>query len=193
MRLKSLRIAGFRGFNEEQSIDLDGALIIYCGINGSGKSSLAEAVEWVLFGFTLRRQKGDEISKREYADSYRNVHYKGSSSPFVELVFSDQAGNEHTVKRELNPDESTKLFLDKSAVANLSSIGITNLRDRPIILQHSLHDFIFMKPKERYEVLSRMLGLDDLISFRSSVRIPLKATGHSAESDRCRSSAESIS
>lgn len=169
MRLRSLKVAGFRGFNEERIIDLEDALVIYCGSNGSGKSSIAEALEWVFFGFTLRREKGDEISKREYANSYRNVHYKGPQSPFVDLLLIDSSANERTLRRELHPDETSALSLDGNVVTDLKALGVTNLRDRPIILQHSLHDFIFMKPKERYEVLSRMLGLDDLITFRNTV------------------------
>ena len=38
------------------------------------------------------------------------------------------------------------------------------MHDRPLILQHTLQDFIFMKPKARYEVLSAMLGLEPLPS-----------------------------
>ncbi|MBA7519655.1 hypothetical protein ES705_11735 [subsurface metagenome] len=169
MRLIKLKVAGLRGFNEEQEIDLDGRLVIYSGINGSGKSSIAEAIEWVLFGCTLRRIKGDSISKREYANSYRNVHYKGPKLPFVELTFRDASNQEHTILRELNEDESTNLFVDSKHASDLSSVGITNLRDRPLILQHALHDFIFMRPKERYEVLSAMLGLEELITFRACI------------------------
>jgi len=169
MKLVNLKIAGFRGFNEEQLIDLDGTLVIYGGVNGSGKSSIAEAIEWVLFGFTVRRAKGETISRREYANCYRNVHYKGSSSPFVEFTFRDSGDTEHTIRRELNEDESSNLFLDSNPVEDLSTLGISNLRDRPLILQHALHDFIFMRPKERYEVLSAMLGLEKLILFRTTV------------------------
>ncbi len=63
--------------------------------------------------------------------------------------------------------------------------------DRPLILQHTLQDFIFMKPKGRYEVLSSMLGLEPLIAFRNTLeaaktdfirRIPQKV--REAESQR---------
>lgn len=167
MKLKSLKAAGFRAFNEEQSVDLDGKLVIYTGPNGGGKSSIGEAVEWVLFGCTLRRVKGDEISKREFAGCYRNVHYKGTAASFVEAIFIDSTGKDIVIKRELQDDETSKLFLDGKQVFDLKILGIRDVYDRPLILQHTLHDFIYMKPKSRYEILSAMLGLDELITFRS--------------------------
>jgi len=74
MKLVNLKVAGIRGFNDEQPIEFDAKLVIYYGPNGSGKTSIGEAIEWLLYGKTLKRVKGDEISKREYAGSYRNTH-----------------------------------------------------------------------------------------------------------------------
>ena len=37
MRLTSLTVAGIRGFNEKQHVDLDGPLVIYWGPNSCGK------------------------------------------------------------------------------------------------------------------------------------------------------------
>jgi DNA repair exonuclease SbcCD ATPase subunit len=71
MKLINLTISGFRGFNGEQTLDFEGDLIIYAGPNGAGKTSMGESLEWLLYGKTLKRTKGDEISKREYAESYR--------------------------------------------------------------------------------------------------------------------------
>lgn len=169
MRLVGLKVAGFRGFNDEQTIDLDAKLVIYFGPNGSGKTSVGEAIEWLFYGRTIKRVKGDEISKREYEGSYRNTHYHGAVDPFVEAQIKDASGAFHTIRRELNADESSKLTIDGKPVAALKQFGIGNLYDRPLILQHTLQDFIFMKPKTRYEVLSAMLGLEPLIDFRSAV------------------------
>ena len=78
MKLNKLIVRGLRGFNEEQTIDLNGDLVIFSGSNGCGKTSIGEAIEWVLYGRTLKRMKGDEISKREYQGSYQNAHFGGA-------------------------------------------------------------------------------------------------------------------
>ena len=169
MQLVRLRVAGFRGFNDEQPVELYGRVVIYFGANGAGKTSIGEAIEWLLYGRTVKRHKGDEISKREYAESYRNTHYTGGHRPYVEAEVLDQNDQARTIRRELNDDESSVLTVDGQAEEDLQIFGISTLYDRPLILQHPLQDFIFMKPKTRYEVLSSMLGLEGLIAFRNAV------------------------
>ncbi len=170
MKLVSLTVAGFRAFNDEQTIDLDGCLVIYCGPSGAGKTSIGECIEWLLYGTTLKRSKGDQISKREYALSYRNAHFNGPGKPFVELNVQDAGDRHRVIRRELNDDETSGVTVDGKPVKELSEFGIGTLYDRPLILQHTLQDFIYMKPKTRYQVLSAMLGLEELTEFRNAVQ-----------------------
>ena len=58
MKLIGLKVAGVRGFNDEQTIDLDAKLVIYYGPNGSGKTSLGEAIEWLFYGRTDKAGQG---------------------------------------------------------------------------------------------------------------------------------------
>ena len=75
MRLLNLTIRNFRGFgNAITSITLDGDLLLFFGPNGFGKTSLAEAIEWLFYGTTKRRQQGDSYSRSEYANSFANIH-----------------------------------------------------------------------------------------------------------------------
>jgi DNA repair exonuclease SbcCD ATPase subunit len=192
MKLRNLQVAGLRGFNDKQTVELDGQLIIYTGPNGCGKTSIGECLEWLFYGKTLKRSKGDEISKREYAESYRNAHYTGPHNPFVEAALNDDNGDEHIIRRELLDSEASVLTVDGKQTDTLEEFGISTLYDRPLILQHTLQDFIFMKPKARYEVLSAMLGLEPLIAFRNTVeqakadlarRLPVRAIEAQASSE----------
>jgi hypothetical protein len=169
MRITQLKVRGFRGFNEEQPIDLSDPIAIFEGPNGSGKTSIGEAVEWLLYGRTLKRTKGDELSKREYDGCYRDIHFIGPGEPFVEAEVQDLKGKDRKIRRELRQDETSVLQVDGNVVTDLRAFGINTMYDRPLILQHTLQDFIFMKPKARYEVLSAMLGLEPLIAFRNTI------------------------
>ena len=168
MRLTSLSICGFRAFNDSQTLDLSDPIAVFEGPNGSGKTSIGEAMEWLLYGRTLKRTKGDALSKREYTGCYRNVHYSGTTA-YVEAEVEDSSGKPRRIRRELKADETSVLSVDGAAAQNLTEFGIDHMHDRPLILQHTLQDFIFMKPKARYEVLSAMLGLEPLIALRSAV------------------------
>ena len=169
MRFTSLNICGFRGFNDAQTLDLSDPIAVFEGPNGSGKTSIGEAMEWLLYGKTLKRTKGDELSKREYDGCYKNTHYSGAALPFVEATLEDQTGRSRTIRRELKTDETSTLKVDGAVAQDLEAFGIDTVYDRPLILQHTLQDFIFMKPKARYEVLSAMMGLEPLITFRNTV------------------------
>ena len=168
MRLTSLSVCGFRAFNDSQTLDLSDPIAVFEGPNGSGKTSIGEAMEWLLYGRTLKRTKGDELSKREYTGCYRNVHFSGATA-YVEAEVEDSSGKPRRIRRELKADETSVLSVDGAAAQNLTEFGIDHMHDRPLLLQHTLQDFIFMRPKARYEVLSAMLGLEPLIALRSAV------------------------
>jgi len=50
MRLKESTIAGFHGFKLPKTIPLDADIVVIHGSNGSDKSSIVEALEWLLLG-----------------------------------------------------------------------------------------------------------------------------------------------
>ena len=169
MTLKRLTVQGFRGFNEIRTIEFSPALTLVYGRNGTGKTSLGEALEWLLYGATTKRQRGDEISKREYRDTYRNVHFDGPGKPYVQVVVKATDGHERVLRRELNDDETSEVLVDGDACPDFSHLGVASPFDRPMILQHTLQDFIHMEPKSRYRALSAILGLDSLMMLRSHV------------------------
>jgi len=75
MRLLELTIHNFRGFGKAaEVIRLDRDLILIFGPNGFGKTSIAEAIEWLFYGSTKRRVQGEGYSKAEYAGTYGNAH-----------------------------------------------------------------------------------------------------------------------
>lgn len=73
MRLGSLSVGGFRSFRQPQTVHLDGSpgLVYVTGVNaaepelganGVGKSTLFEALHWVLFGKTSRNLRASEVA-----------------------------------------------------------------------------------------------------------------------------------
>jgi DNA repair exonuclease SbcCD ATPase subunit len=64
MHIKSIDIQGFRSFASPQTLDFDAlrpGLYHVAGRNGSGKSSLFEAVHWALYGKTSRGLKAGSV------------------------------------------------------------------------------------------------------------------------------------
>jgi len=50
LRIKNVKIEGFRGFTQEASFEFDNPITLLYGGNHQGKSSVLNAVEWCLYG-----------------------------------------------------------------------------------------------------------------------------------------------
>ena len=100
MRLLNLTVRNFRGFgNSAMPIPLDADLLLMFGPNGFGKTSLAEAIEWLFYGTSRRRQRGDSYSKNEFEGSFPNVH--GGTPVDVTAKIRVANGTEHTIIPEI--------------------------------------------------------------------------------------------
>lgn len=168
MKLKTLTIRGIRGFCEERPVELCQGLTIIYGANGSGKTSIGESLEWLFYGSTSKREKGDALSKTEYAGTYRNIHYAGEGPACVTLTVEFE-GADRELRRELLADETSQAYLDGVKCDDFSAVGYAIDRMRPMLLQHSLQDFIHSKPKDRYRAMSSMLGLDELVRLQTTM------------------------
>ncbi|WP_163931059.1 AAA family ATPase [Paraferrimonas sp. SM1919] len=118
MRLKQIKLAGFKSFVDPTKIPFPNALTAILGPNGCGKSNVIDAVRWVL---------GESSAKNLRGDAMTDVIFNGSnarkpvSQASVELVFentdervSSQYANynEISVKRMVNREAQSFYFLN---------------------------------------------------------------------------------
>jgi len=89
MRLKTIKLSGFKSFVEPITIPISGDLIGIIGPNGCGKSNIIDAVRWVM---------GEMSAKNLRGDSMADVIFNGSNSrkpvavASVELIFDNSLG-----------------------------------------------------------------------------------------------------
>ncbi len=89
MRLKQIKIAGFKSFVDPTSFDVPGQLVGVVGPNGCGKSNIIDAVRWVL---------GESKASELRGESMQDVIFSGASDrrpasrASVELVFDNSSG-----------------------------------------------------------------------------------------------------
>jgi hypothetical protein len=170
MRLVELTVRNFRGFGSSaETIRLDRDLVLFFGPNGFGKTSLAEAIEWLFYGFTKRRRQGEGYSKSEYAGTYANAH-RGRPVQVDLKVFI--AGREYLLSRRLidgDRNEASETYID-GVKANFSTISAgSNEAVYPVVAQHGLQTFIHSKPKDRRDAIGAALGLDELTALKASL------------------------
>jgi len=90
-RINSIAIEGFKGFTDQQAIQISGKHLFIFGSNGYGKSSIMEAIRWCLFGLTGRPE-----------EIVRNQFYR-TGDCFVELELIDQNGDPWKIQRRFSP------------------------------------------------------------------------------------------
>lgn len=166
MKIKNITIQGFRGFNEERSIDFHNRLTLISAPNSYGKTSISEALEWLLHGITSKVKKAD--SKNEYKNSYRNRHLPDSMTPFVKVIFMEEA-SEIEFRGELTEGDIIKKFLNGCEVDRWSSSYDFTTINRPFILQHALKYLLLAKPDDRFQGFAQLLGLEDLDHIQKNV------------------------
>jgi len=167
-KLKTIKIGGFRGFNSETEIPLDEVVLIY-GLNGSGKSSLAEAIEWLFFNDISRRRLSP--CPGEYVGSYlKNLYTSPDKKSFVEVVV-DNNGAELTLRKELESERGGgRVFNNGVAVASFESVlpGFKS-HHRPILAQVEISALVNTEQKERWEQLAKILGQEELTTLRKNL------------------------
>ena len=176
MIIEWIRPHCFRAFGRCDPIVFEDQLTVFFGGNGSGKSSLAEAIEWLLLGYTTRRRKGDDLSKEEYRGSYARNMQNCPETPFVEAKIRLSDSTTHLIRRTMTvptsgrfDDMQSELTID-GVPADFSDIGLSVLPVyNPVVTQHGIQDFIHTRPIDRYRAISDALGLTDLVAFKDAL------------------------
>jgi chromosome segregation protein len=170
MRLKQIKLAGFKSFVDPTKIPFDNALSAIIGPNGCGKSNVIDAVRWVL---------GESSAKNLRGDSMTDVIFNGSSvrKPIsvagVELVFENTQGRlagqyasyqEISVKRQVNRDSESHYFLNgqkcrRKDITDLFMGTGLGPRSYAIIEQGTISRLIESKPQELRVFIEEAAGI----------------------------------
>ena len=159
MKLKKITLEGFRGFNERQTINLDADVVIIYGPNGTGKSSIAEALEWLFFDDIWRRKFSR--CPIEYGGTHiKNVQYV-ADKPFVEVEFEIKGLLRTARKEYVSAKESIK-YLNEEEVERLDLFGLPFVTaSKPILSQAEIRRLVDTRREERWAEVARMLGLEE--------------------------------
>lgn len=166
MKLEHLKIAGFRGFNDERTIDFDEKLTIISAPNSHGKTSITEALEFVIFGETSKVAYAN-YSKEEYRDSYRNSHYPTDGVAVIEATFDDAEKGTIVLRIELDGLGNMQRFINGKLVTDWPFSKKLVGAARPFVLQHALKNLLLVPPSERFQGFARLLGLYEVDAIQS--------------------------
>ncbi len=177
-RIRRLEIRGFRAFGAEpQVLEFHGPMAVVWGPNSQGKASLAEAIEFLLTGKTVRRELVAS-AKREFAGALRNAHLPATEDVIVSADIEDTAGQVHGVQRRLLQDYTgrdpceSELTIDGNQAADLTGLGIRLSQaplEAPVLMPHTLRYVVSAEPQQRTEYFKALLEVSDLEEIRTAI------------------------
>jgi DNA repair exonuclease SbcCD ATPase subunit len=150
------------------------------GSNSQGKTSLAEAVKFLLTGQIALRDLLAS-AKDEFSQSLRNAHVAGSTATFVEAEIMCDDGTVRRLRRTLVADNDgnaacvSQLPLDGKPCSEADieqRIGLKLLHPplrAPVLAQHTLGYVFSAAPTERAAYFRAVLDSQDLEDFRNAV------------------------
>ena len=170
MRLKHIKLSGFKSFVDTTKVSVPNNLVGIVGPNGCGKSNVIDAIRWVM---------GESSAKTLRGSSMEDVIFNGSSvrkpvnRAYVELVFDNTDGTapgayakfgEIAIRRELARDSGSKYFINKVRCRrkDISDIFLgTGLgpRSYSIIEQGMVGRIVESKPEELRVLIEEAAGI----------------------------------
>ena len=173
MHLKTLALKNFRKFKNE-FIEFPDGVIGVIGLNGAGKSTIFEAIAWVLYGPVAARTSADEIKRQDAT----------SSEPCrVELDFVFEGENIRIFREMRGKSNTTNAAVTVNGkVAATSADVVTKYVHKKIGMdfksfftsiyakQKELNSLSIMNASERRPLILRMLGIDSLDDVIKEIR-----------------------
>jgi len=187
MRLKFIKLAGFKSFVEPTKVEFKHQMTAIVGPNGCGKSNIIDAVRWVL---------GESSAKHLRGDSITDVIFNGAASrapvgqASVELMFENTSGvlsgsladrNQVSVRRLVNRDGQNTYFLNgsKCRKKDITELFLgTGLgpRSYAIIEQGTISKLIESKPLELRFFLEEAAGISKYKEKRRETETRIRHT-----------------
>ena len=170
MRLKCIRLAGFKSFVDPTTVNFPSNMAAVVGPNGCGKSNIIDAVRWVM---------GESSAKNLRGESMTDVIFNGSNTrkpvtqASIELIFDNSdatlvgeyaAFAEISIRRRVTRDGQNTYFLNgtKCRRRDITDIFLgTGLgpRSYSIIEQGMISKLIEAKPEDLRNFIEEAAGI----------------------------------
>lgn len=189
MKLKQLKLSGFKSFVDATTLAFPSNLNAVLGPNGCGKSNVIDAVRWVMGESSAKYLRGELMTDVIFNGS---LHRHPVGQAYVELVFdnSDVAiGGEYAsyseiaIKRLVTRDGQSQYFINNTRCRRRDVADIflgTGLgpRSYAVIEQGMISRFIEAKPEELRVHLEEAAGISKYKERRRETELRM---GHTNE------------
>jgi recombinational DNA repair ATPase RecF len=160
IKINNLKIKGIRGAKDSIELPLNGKSILLYGDNGTGKSSISDAIEW----FYTNKIKHLSTPEIDTNDAIRNAKLLDPETSEVTISYSNSnldstktlsSKNNKLVQKVSNTREAFKKYLDDSEKENLIS------------RYQYIRNFVDSTKGEKLKYLSDIIGFEEVTKTKS--------------------------
>jgi len=187
MRLKSIKLAGFKSFVDPTTVSFPSNMCAVVGPNGCGKSNVIDAVRWVMGESSAKNLRGESMTDVIFNGSV-NRQPVGQAS--IELVFDNQDGgiggeyasySEISIRRLVTREAQSEYFLNGTRCRRRDITDIflgTGLgpRSYAIIEQGMISRLIESKPEELRIFIEEAAGISKYKERRKETESRMRRT-----------------
>jgi chromosome segregation protein len=188
MRLKTLKVFGFKTFAESTVLDFTSGITAVVGPNGSGKSNLVDAIRWVLGEQSTRSLRSQRMEDVIFAG---NTSRKPLGMAEVSLTFDNSDRSlpldfaEVQITRRAYRAGESEFFINRSSVRLRDVIELlmgTGLGpgSYAIVSQGQIDAILSSKPTERRALFEETAGIGKFLARKAESMRRLDATEQNA-------------
>ncbi len=190
MRLKSLKLAGFKSFANATTFTFPRGITAIVGPNGCGKSNVIDAIRWVLGETSAKQLRGGAMSDVIFVGTQDKA---AKSVASVELTFEhtqdEQTGIRHelnlyhelSVRRQVNMEGRSDYFINGTRARRRDVVDVflgTGLgaRSYAVIEQGMIGRIVDSSPMQLREFIEEAAGVSRYQARREETQKKLEAT-----------------
>ena len=181
MRIRRLKLSGFKSFVEPTELRIEPGLTGVVGPNGCGKSNLLEAIRWVMGEGSPKSLRGDGMEDVIFAGTaMRPAREFAEVSMLIDRDDDDGEAAEGEVTRRIERGAGSAYRIDgrdarAKDVALLFADAATGAHSPALVSQGKIASIIAAKPTERRLLLEEAAGISGLHARRKDAEQKLRA------------------
>ena len=192
MRLKQIKLAGFKSFVDATTVTLPGNRCAVVGPNGCGKSNIIDAVRWVMGESSAKQLRGENLTDVIFNGSNTR---KPNNAASIDLIFDNSDGRiggeyaayaDIAIRREVSRDGQSNYLLNGSRCRRRDIQDIFlgtgfGPRSYSIIEQGMISQLVEAKPEELRVYLEEAAGISKYKERRRETHNRIKHTRENLE------------
>lgn len=162
-KIRSIEISGIRGIKNPLSLNLNNKSILIFGANGSGKSSLADAIEWY-YTDGIKHLASEETGATKGRGALRNLFIPDNEDAFITFQYSN---NKLDATKTI---DSSLRVSTSNTTDDFENYLLASQSENLILRYRDLVEFIIASKTDKLKKLQSIIGFSAVADIRDLLK-----------------------